>query len=175
MNEMKIILLDMGETSERCISTALRELTAALQEITGEGPHGILGGEHGYGCEYENDVFMMHPYCWCEGFDCPWCLSCGCPNEYEYRSPSGELITEKEFFALSFDDYEGRRKFDNMKFVGETCANCLEQPERAANFLYKPTGAKVNWYKYIGRGMELDGNLPRDFLAKCLESLKDSE
>lgn len=32
-----------------------------------------LGGEYGYGVEYENDVFMMKPYCWCEQDGCPWC------------------------------------------------------------------------------------------------------
>ena len=26
-----------------------------------------------YGVDYENDVFMMHPFCWCEQEDCPWC------------------------------------------------------------------------------------------------------
>lgn len=26
-----------------------------------------------YGAEYETDVFMMHPYCWCQRDECPWC------------------------------------------------------------------------------------------------------
>lgn len=34
---------------------------------------GLLGGEFGYGTEFENDVFMMHPFCWCEQDDCKWC------------------------------------------------------------------------------------------------------
>ena len=26
-----------------------------------------------YGVDYEDDVFMMHPFCWCEKDDCLWC------------------------------------------------------------------------------------------------------
>lgn len=129
---------------ERAIAALLRELTIRLQGITDEGAHGVLGGPDGYGCEYENDVFMMHPFCWCEKSECPWCLSCLC--EFEERGEGGVTV--------------------------EACRNCIEQPERAPNFLYKPTGARAHWYKYIGRGMEVEGDFPPDFLAKCLESLE---
>jgi hypothetical protein len=63
-----------------------------------------------YGTDFENDVFMMHRYCWCESDDCQWCGG------------------------------------------------------GAANFWFKPTGFRVRWYKYIGRGVEVDGELPRDFM-----------
>lgn len=35
-----------------------------------------------YGATYENDVFLMRPYCWCEADDCRWCSedACGCPH-----------------------------------------------------------------------------------------------
>ena len=26
-----------------------------------------------YGTLYEDDIVMMHPYCWCEDKDCKWC------------------------------------------------------------------------------------------------------
>jgi hypothetical protein len=66
-----------------------------------------------YGTDYENDVFMMHRFCWCEREECGWC--------------SGDK----------------------------------------PNFLFKPTGFSVTWYKYIGRGMELsDECLPNDFLQQ---------
>ncbi len=32
-----------------------------------------LGGEYGYGSNYENDVFMIHRFCWCDKMGCPWC------------------------------------------------------------------------------------------------------
>lgn len=36
------------------------------------------------------------------------------------------------------------------------------------NFLYKPTGFSLNWYKYVGRDMELmsEAPLPADFLQR---------
>lgn len=82
--------------------------------------HGCLGGAYGYGQEFENDVFAMHPYCWCEKDEC---LLCG----------------------------------------GD-----------APNFHYKPSGFKVTWYKYIGRGMQhppLGGKATRKMLDHCIESI----
>lgn len=32
-----------------------------------------------YGTNFENDVFVMHPYCWCEEPTCLWCAGCQCP------------------------------------------------------------------------------------------------
>jgi hypothetical protein len=26
-----------------------------------------------YGIDISNDVFAMHPYCWCDNPECPWC------------------------------------------------------------------------------------------------------
>lgn len=102
---------------------ALVELTEYLSEkLSLDGGNG-LGGANGYGVEYENDTFMMHPFCWCERDDCAWCT-------WETDS------------------------------------------DRAANFLYKPTGTKVWWYKWIGRGQEQKGELPVDWLEKCKQSVK---
>ena len=45
-----------------------------------------------YGTHFEDDKFMMHPFCWCEKDDCPWCggeiilelmKSCGIEKEEE--------------------------------------------------------------------------------------------
>lgn len=96
----------------------LYELSCYLAKTLGvSGGYG-LGGENGYGVDYENDVFMMHPYCWCDQENCRWC--------------------------------------------GE---------ERAPNFLYKPTGGKVWWYKWIGRGEEVRGKFDKDWLQKCKDSV----
>lgn len=93
------------------LDTAMRLIGFAFQE----------GGEWGtkYGCEVDNDVFMMRPFCWCDRDDCPWC--------------------------------EGD----------------------APNFLFKPTGFRLTWYKYIGRSMEAEGTLPEDFLAQVFASHPD--
>lgn len=169
---MADVTIYLPERSEDLISDSLRTLTGELQKITNEGPYGLLGGEHGYGCDYENDVFMMHPFCWCEEPSCAWCRSCDCPNEYEYYSPDGEKITRKRHDDYSIDDYPDMAKYwESMKFIGEACRNCTENPDRAPNFLFKPTGAKVRWYKYIGRSMEVEGEFPADFLSTCLKSV----
>jgi len=120
MNDTVVIVFP--EWSDDHISTSLRELTKHICLKTEEADWGgVLGGQYGYGCDYENNVFMMHRFCWCESDDCPWC------------------------------------KFDE---------------EAAPNFLFKETNATVHWYKYIGRSMEVEGNLPLDWLVKCVESIE---
>jgi hypothetical protein len=61
-----------------------------------------------YGARVDNEVFSMHPFCWCEKDDCKYC----------------------------WDE--------------------SEKGPRAPNFHYKPTDFRVSWYKYIGRGMEMN-------------------
>lgn len=95
----------------------LYELSCFLAEKLGvSGGYG-LGGEGGYGVDYENDTFMMHPFCWCDQETCKWCYG------------------------------------------------------NAPNFLYKPTGGKVWWYKWIGRGEEIKGKFDKDWLQKCKDSV----
>jgi hypothetical protein len=55
---------------------------------------------------------------------------------------------------------------------GDNCPSCSGA---VPNFLYKPTGFTVTWYKYIGRSMELSEELSAKQLAvivyDCLRSL----
>jgi hypothetical protein len=104
---------------------------------------GLLGGEYGYGVDYENDTFMMHHYCWCEEPGCEWCLGCSCEFESD----------------------------DSWKVV-KTCDNCKGDKERAPNFVYKPTNTKIWWYKWIGRSQEQEGELPKGYLKKCKDSVE---
>lgn len=108
----------LPERSKDSISEDLRELTRQICLKTNDSGLGGLGGTYGYGSNFENDVFMMHRYCWCESEDCLWC--------------------------------------------GE---------EYAPNFLFKETDATIHWYKYIGRGQELEGSLPSGWFEKCLNSV----
>lgn len=48
-----------------------------MQKDPGAQSHGLLGGSAGYGQAFENDVFMVHPFCWCEKEDCGWCSDIG--------------------------------------------------------------------------------------------------
>lgn len=103
------------------LSDKLVELTRNVCLKTDDSGSGGLGGRYGYGSNYENDVFMLHRYCWCEREDCLWCNG--------------------------------------------------EEP----NFRFKPTGAEIAWYKYIGRDQQLTGKLPNDWLEQCLSSLWGDE
>lgn len=67
-------LFPVWDWFDEAISSALYGLTETIATRTGVEPgHGLLGGEWGYGCDYENDVFRMHPYCWCGREDCAYC------------------------------------------------------------------------------------------------------
>lgn len=114
MSKIKIVLPEQAHSQ-------LVDLTEYLTKTVFKGKSqggGLLGGEFGYGVDYENDTFMMHHFCWCEEDSCRWC---------------------------------GK--------------------EKAPNFLYKPTGTKIWWYKYIGRGEEIEGELPTDWYKKCVDSV----
>jgi hypothetical protein len=65
------IIIPKGATTN--IENGLVKLTEAICNKTGESGGFGLGGEFGYGVEYENDTFMLHPFCWCDKEDCKWC------------------------------------------------------------------------------------------------------
>lgn len=236
------------------ISDHLVELTEAIDRLDPEKvAHGCLGGEHGYGAHWENDVFVMRPYYWGE-CDCggderervygdthPHSIDCyqsdlarmieehdrdsgyaeierkafgddvfslfgGMDVETESPMPGVVIMmaTPREDFAM-----DAWRKASNardkakdrfykllctehklpypsgcavhctcgrdaawgewMKTNGHTEACSLFLP----NFVHKPSGLRVEWYKYIGRGMEVE-NMPKDIRAvfrECIESL----
>jgi hypothetical protein len=129
--------LHAAARSDDALSLILCVLTRELQRHTGEQSGGGLGGPFGYGLAFENDVFMMHPYCWCERPDCAWCRTCVCETDEQCRT------------------------------------SCQTNQPGAPNFHFKPADLKVRWYKYIGRGMELDGEsdlTAADILRACLTS-----
>jgi hypothetical protein len=135
MADVNIIL---PERSRDSISEDLRYLTEFIcrnQVGTDHDGNGGLGGSYGYGVNHENDVFMIHRFCWCEQPECPWCLECAC--KYHYEDP-------KEYKGLVID---------------EECRNCREKPEPAPQFLHKPSGSTVNWYKV---DWQVDGGLTED-------------
>lgn len=136
------IILIVPAVSDDKISGDLVHLTEILMNQGAETTGGFLGGEYGYGAFFENDVFMMHPFCWCERDDCLWCLGCEC----EYT--------------------------DDWQTLVKQCRKCSGEIEPAPNFLHKPSGTKVHWYKYIGRSMEVDlkGDWSKAF-GECIASL----
>ena len=63
-----------------------------------------------YGVDFENDIFMMHPYCWCEREDeCPWCGGCNCPESaFHY------FVDEKEISYEEFQEFFDKETFDKL-------------------------------------------------------------
>jgi hypothetical protein len=134
--DIKIIIPKGAESNTEL---GLVELTKRITEKTGESGGYGLGGENGYGAEYENETFMMHPFCWCEKDDCGWCAGIGAMPQL-LRDAMGVKYSESE---------------------------------RLPNFLYKPTNTKIWWYKWIGRGQEQKGKLPKNWLKDCIKSLSN--
>jgi hypothetical protein len=143
--QINIILPPTASTD---IDNDLVELTRYLVESgydDGSGGGYGLGGEYGYGINFENNVFMMHPFCWCGKRECGWCLECYC----EAKKIKEKYVTTNE------------------------CDN--HSKERLPNFWYKPTNLKIHWYKWIGRDMEFNKDINDDewekILKHCIESI----
>ena len=109
-----------------------------------------LGGEFGYGIDFENEVFIMHHYCWCEREDeCLWCMMNDPKENKNYNKMKKELVTK---FNSYWRDWGG-----------------------APTFFYKPTKTGCRWYKWIGRDTEWDKEpTPREWkkiYQHCIKSL----
>lgn len=172
MNE---IIVHLPPISDDQVSHDLVWLTEHLMKTQGaETSGGFLGGEFGYGAYFENDVFMMHPYCWCEQDDCPWCIGCECGDEarrYLIKGPGEYIEVAWEAWRDAYDPE--RPDTRKSELVPEkACDLCNGVIEPAPNFLHKPSGSKVSWYKYIGRSMEVELQADwRDVLGDCVASL----
>lgn len=170
------------------VSTDLRHLTRLLVEGNhAEHVGGGLGGKHGYGADYTNDVFAMRHYYWgdCE---CDFDEAEGVwDRTHEHASFCYQQVIRQRGY-LDYDSgvaYQKRQEI-NEKVVTQVCAEmglddvhgsavhctCTYDNEwkswRAANdhapacgivapnFLHKASGSEVRFYKYLGRGMNVD-------------------
>ncbi|NKY60377.1 hypothetical protein [Nocardia flavorosea] len=198
MTELRIVLPAISSDK---VSTDLRHLTRAIAKVTGEQLAGGLGGPDGYGFDYETSVFSMFPFWWgdclcgwqelsAEWLDAhPHSNTCY-QSELERRGAWNYRDSEYDPNLPAHDEvdcFEIAREWGLPETGAMMHCTCEREPayqawerenphmktcpEMRPNFLYKPTGAEVNFYKYIGRGMEIDGDLPADFLTSCLESL----
>lgn len=68
-----VVKVILPECSGDPISDWLRGLTREIAISTKSETDYGLGGRFGYGENFENDVFMMHRFCWCEKDECRWC------------------------------------------------------------------------------------------------------
>jgi len=159
-----------NKVDEQKIADGLYELTRTLSNVVPKERlgGGLLGGEFGYGADYENETFFMQPYCWCEQPTCLWCLSCTCPDDvFSYFLADGTEVDDETF-------YENGGYSKNTVKIDHTkkCVLCKEIITSLPNFFHKPTGTKIWWYKYIGRSMEIEltGNW-ETIITDCQNSL----
>lgn len=191
---------DLGD----CEGLVANELYA-LSEVLGkrqpdQQSHGLLGGEWGYGQDFKNDAFEMHPYFW---GDC----ECGfeqAAHEWEEANPHELECWQTRYWSLgnSLDDagteYDQRNSildqwakdngWDGRPGVAVFC-DC-GQDDRWRNWAeahsHSPTcrvvlpnfrcgDVEVRWYKYIGRGMSVNREVSREewreVFARCFASI----
>lgn len=67
-----------------------------------------------YGTNIDNDIFMMHKFCWCESPSCSWCND-NAPNFF-YKSTR---------FEVRWYKYIGRDMTTNRKISDTECADML--------------------------------------------------
>lgn len=129
MSELKIIVpagMFGANTYDDLLCAVLRQVAVkyAPTDKTGWSDPGK------YGCDFENDVFLMHPECWCDKDDgsCLWCIHGDNPNFIP-------LLHAR--FGTTKDGY-----YDKVR-------QYFDPP----NFWFKPRNLRIRWYKYIGRDM----------------------
>lgn len=137
------------------VSNFLVWLTEVLDKTgRADAHHGLLGGQYGYGADFENDVFMLHSYCWCERPDCLWCMVwlsnvVDCTEEEEQRHREKQIAQ----IRLHYGDW------------------MASQHTGAPHFLHKPSKSCVHWYKWIGRSQKYQLNMP---LARIMHDCRKS-
>ena len=207
--------------SDDQVSNDLRHLTKAIKQLTGEdNVYGILGGEFGYGEEFKNEVFEMHPFYWgdctCGFDDKEYDLSKTLSHEGHCYQTEVNQRLEAEGFKVDADgwledegdfDLDLSQKYHERKsqvsmevaqkyglpeiglYVHCTCSyrqseqewyaendHIPECPIVVPNFRHFESDFQVSWYKYIGRGMEVNKDLTMkqwaSIVEECLLSLK---
>ena len=148
-------------TDENALTSMLRQITKAIDEARAEESGYGLGGMHGYGAEWDSETFMMHPFCWCGREACPWCRGCTCGDNTWIAEPTTESGEKCGWCKGDMRDQD----------KGALSPN--EPPHQAApNFWHKPSGLRVWWYKYIGRGMDVHGDGDLAVIgAECLAEI----
>jgi hypothetical protein len=189
VSEPAVIEVHLSLPSTDKIAQSLRSLTRRIHRsgLANSEPGGLFGGEWGYGCNFENETFLMHRFCWCESSDCPWCAGCTCPPSAFHHFIDGNEVASEEYIrfyddaqygaGLNFDDWCGASKQERAKMpnggdavrprMTSHCDAICDSHRNAGiferfggpapNFWHFASGARISWCKYIGRGMEISG------------------
>lgn len=89
--------LGAGE-DDNALESALRQIAVAVSQDP------ELEWAEKYSANVDNEVFMMHRYCWCEDEDCPWCVGCTCPPEAHHFFVDDREVPYREW--MNFYDRE---------------------------------------------------------------------
>jgi NAD-dependent dihydropyrimidine dehydrogenase PreA subunit len=81
------------------IDTLIRQIALAC-------PSEKIDWAEKYGARFENDTFLMRPYCWCDEDECLWCGGCVCPTKVYLYFKDGVRITKEQHDA-EWHDYVG--------------------------------------------------------------------
>lgn len=182
-------------------SDGLYEISKALCLQNPEAQaHGALGGEYGYGQEFQNDVFEMHPFWWgdCDcGFDQKddeWCEANPHTDDcYQTRLGKSCFVEGSEYLYLDGHGWDvcdcaktlckemGLSYPENSIFhctcnINDDYAEWLKDNDHESscslvipNFKHYESGLEIKWYKYIGRSMEANMELPHLEWLKIVE------
>ncbi len=106
---MSDITLVFPEVSEDLVSQMLRAITKKIDDNgNGEYVQGFLGGDHGYGAHYKNDVFEMRPFYW---GDCE-CTYDTVSEEWETANPHAQDCYQTLFHDMHYVNYGADWNFD---------------------------------------------------------------
>lgn len=67
-----------------------------------------------YGANFENDVFKIHRYCWCEDEECPYC---GEDEPYFIHKASGLKIWWYKYIGRSFNVMYPKESISNIELL----------------------------------------------------------
>lgn len=157
-DEPQLIIFVPAKSEGDPLSDGLRRLTGELYKRLPDADDSYgMGGENGYGVNYENDVFMMHRYCWCDKPDCLWCTP-WLSNDNDVTEAASVAHREKQH-AEAVDKYGPW-----ITSIGYG----------APHFWHKPSGFQMVWYKWIGRDNQFSRPSPplAQMFNECLGSIK---
>ena len=199
------IILPHGALGDSADDSVLDRALRSLAVQASPDPEGEWASK--YGTLVDNAVFMMHPFCWCEQDDCPWCVGCTCPaSAFHYFWDGHEVSYDAwvHFRRMTWDDFlrASASQFQAVEDENAAWQAVVESRSRshqdavcdfclgtgifspasgalpgmgAPNFWHKPSGLRVWWYKYIGRGMVVQGDASpaavASLMAECFASL----
>lgn len=133
-------------------SDGLYELTKFIDTNTGEDNiQGILGGQHGYGHEYKNDVFEMHPFYW---GDCT-CHYDKARDDWEEKHNHAEDCYQTIYHEKHYKDYggwdfslkDGHDYDDNC--IAETCAVFGIDPNQPGGAVHCTCDHDIAYYNFL--------------------------